>query len=67
MAHSGSHASQELEWAEWLRHVAVSPKFQESNHICHISESVQHKKWNIVAFTPNLTTKILTRPPAYKH
>jgi hypothetical protein len=63
MANSSSHARQELKWTERFRYVPVSSKFQEQDHGCHISDSTQHEKWNILGFTPNLTTVIRPRPP----
>ncbi len=63
MTRSDSHASQELARTEWFRYVAVSPKFQQSNHFRHVSDGTQHQKWNTFGFASNLPTKVPARPP----
>lgn len=39
------------------------PEFQQQNHICHIIDGTQYKKWNTLGVEPNLPTKILTGRP----
>ena len=62
MARGDSHSSQELARNKWFRYVAVSPKFQQSNYLRHVSDGTQHQKRDTFGFASNLPATIAARP-----